>query len=88
MTRTSEANSPISMPCNTSISSTPSNASTPNAHSVREARRTCFNLRAAMMCHTAWMISAASTASGKAANNGVRNRTVTIVTTQVTRFAT
>ena len=88
MTRTSEASSPMSMPSSTSMSSTPSNASTPNAHSVREARRTCFSLRAAIMCHTAWMISAASTASGKVANNGVRNRTVTIVTTQVTRFAT
>ncbi len=41
-----------------------------------------------MMCQTAWMISAPSTASGRVANSGVRNSSVTIVATQVTRLAT
>ena len=41
-----------------------------------------------MMCHTAWMISAPRTASGSEANSGVRNSTVTMVTTHVTRLAT
>ncbi len=40
------------------------------------------------MCQTAWMMSAPSTASGKDANSGVRNSTVTIVTAHVTRLAT
>ena len=40
------------------------------------------------MCQTAWMINAASTASGSVVNKGVRKSTVTIVTTQVTRFVT
>ena len=41
-----------------------------------------------MMCHTAWMIRAASTASGRLVNIGVRNSSVTMVATQVTRLET
>ena len=41
-----------------------------------------------MICQTAWMIRAASTASGSGANKGVRKSKVMIVTTQVTRFVT
>ena len=76
------------MPCRTSINSTPASVSTPNQNSRRDSRRMCCSLREAMMCQTAWMIRAASTASGKVVKRGVRKSRVTIVTAHATRSAT
>ncbi len=70
------------------MNSTPSMASRPNQNSTLDSRRSRRSLREAMMCQTAWMISAARTDSGRVANSGVRNSSVMTVATQATRFET
>jgi len=76
------------MRCSTSKSSTPHRVRTPNQTSTGAARRSVSSLREVTRCQSAWMIRAASTASGSGANKGVRKSRVTIVTIQATRFAT
>ena len=70
------------------MSSTPARARTPNQTSTGASCRSRSSRRLAMMCQTAWMMSAASTASGRLVKTGVRSRSVTIVAAQVTRLAT